>query len=232
MFTDLNVEEKIYLHETSKANINISKLFEEDKDILADPVQRAHVDGSSYAKRYKKLLDEIRAADERYLPYDKHKIFTRFLRLRRQYCPNDTMRVVGDDASPKEKPLSEDDKSGIQLWGIGYESSDDENYASDGDNSEEELDEDEIASISVLSSKIEKIETELDETDMQQIKDSSALRDNFNNRWWNPSLTDSFFTVYANDHRMKGKEPYVKFRKGDQIFNNYGDHTNSFLIEK
>lgn len=103
-------------------------------------------------------------------------------------------------ASPGEKH----EDHGSQIWGLGYASSNDE---SDDDAADMELTEDEARTNAKIAEKI--LKGDDIQEDRETIADSTRLRDVYNNRWWNPSLDQTYFTMYNYSTK--------KIEKGSQI---------------
>lgn len=65
---------------------------------------------------------------------------------------------------------------------------------------------------------------EITKEDMEIIYESQRLRDVYDNRWWNSSLDQTYFTMYNYSTR--------NIEKGSQIIFSYGTRGNAYLVEK
>lgn len=113
---------------------------------------------------------------------------------------------------------------GMELWGIGYVSSD---YEEDNDTDGEEEGADDCLYNEELRDKIMSTVQNPDDLEMDEfdtISTTTRLREIYNYRWWKDEDEDNYLVV-VNKHRRT-------LKAGEQVFTNYGKRTNAHLLEK
>lgn len=108
----------------------------------------------------------------------------------------------------------------MEIWGIGYVSSE---HEADDDEADMEEEGDESIENDNLRDKIFKQdEIDLEGEDFEQIYNQSKLRDAYSYRWWKDSDPDNYF-VMINWNKES-------IKPGEQIFYNYGRRSNFYLM--
>ncbi len=113
---------------------------------------------------------------------------------------------------------------GMELWGIGYVSSD---YEQDDDEDAEEEDADESEYNENLKRKIftnTEAEEDFSMEEFEHISSNSRLREIYSYRWWKDHDQDNYFVMVCK--HQEG------IKAGQQIYYNYGRRSNAFLLEK
>lgn len=59
---------------------------------------------------------------------------------------------------------------------------------------------------------------------METIYNSTRLRDIYNNRWWSPTLDQTYFSLYNYKQQ--------KILSGSQLLFSYGMRGDAYLVEK
>lgn len=138
------------------------------------------------------------------------------------------MRAEAENQDEDETEETKKEKfpnHGMELWGIGYVSSD---YEQDDDeDAHEEEDENDCLTNEDLKRKIlidkgAPDDFSLDE--FEQISSNTRLREIYSYRWWQDDDNDNYF-VMVNKHIRD-------IKAGEQIYYNYGKRTNAYLLEK
>eukprot|EP00347_Sterkiella_histriomuscorum_P010062 403338831 len=199
-----------YDKSNSKLDFNIKRLYKEDQQygpqVESDISLQKLIEGKSLNP------DDLKDR------YDEKEVFERFKNLLQSEVNNQD--EFEDEESKKEKFPNH----GLELWGIGYVSSD---YEQDDDeDAHEEEDANDCATNEDLKQKImtEQIapdDFQIDE--FEQIRSNTRLREIYSYRWWQDDDKDNYF-VMVNRHTRE-------LKKGEQIYYNYGKRTNAYLLE-
>ena len=103
--------------------------------------------------------------------------------------------VGAEEFESEESKKSKFQGHGVELWGIGYVSSDHEQ----DDDEEDEEDPDEAVQYEDIRRRIFKGEIELDMEEFETISSNTRLRDIYNYRWWSDTDQDNYF-ILVNKH--------------------------------
>lgn len=109
---------------------------------------------------------------------------------------------------------------GLELWGIGYVSSDHEDDEDEGDLEE---DPDEAAENEELRERILRGE-EFEMNDFETISNTTRLREVYNYRWWKDTDPDNYFVMVNKNTKS--------ILPGEQLYYNYGRRSNAYLLQK
>lgn len=189
------------------------KLIEGKSEDLQE--EEKQVDGKKAKKRILKEEEK----------YDEKEVFNRFCNLLRAETDNQ------DEDETEETKKEKFPNHGMELWGIGYVSSD---YEQDND---EDAHEEEEPNDSVVNEELKRKilkdkggpeDFEVDE--FEQISSNTRLREIYSYRWWqdeshtSDSPPETYF-VMVNRHSRD-------LLPGEQLYYNYGKRTNAYLLEK
>jgi len=147
--------------------------------------------------------------------YDEHVVFERFRELMKSEIDNP------DEFETEESKKAKFPNHGLQLWGIGYVSSD---YVEDNDTDDED-EEDDFSYLEDLRNKIMTSVDKIDDLSMDEyetLTSDTRLREIYSYRWWRDTDDDNY-VVLIN----KSQTP---IKTGEQIFYNYGKRTNLHLF--
>lgn len=189
--------DKVYDKSSSKMKIICPKLFKEDE--LAELPQE--------------ILQSWRDADQ--LSKDDKQLYSRDL-CKQRFLFN--QRKHKDPDSEEQKFEGDDEEFGMQLWGIGYISSD---WNEDRDDAEYLEDESDLLKEAELMEKI-RSDHSLTPSQMDEVADSTRLSDIYNTRWWKVQM-QSYFVHYNG-----GQKP---LKENDQAFYMYGSRSDDYLLE-
>lgn len=112
---------------------------------------------------------------------------------------------------------------GVEIWGIGYVTSDHSEDEDSDDNEEQEdyaYNEDLKRKILSYATSGGQVDFEMDE--FENISANTRLREIYQYRWWSDADSDSYFVMINRSLKS--------FRKGEQIFYNYGKRNNNYLL--
>ena len=115
---------------------------------------------------------------------------------------------------------------GLELWGIGYVSSDHSEDDDEGDAEETETDcaYNEDLKRKILSSAEVGGAIDFDIEEYENISNNTRLREIYSYRWWQDSDQDNYIVMINRSGRT--------LKAGEQIFTNYGCRNNSYLLQK
>lgn len=194
-----------YDKSTSKLSFNVKRLFKEDEKVKDDPELQKLIEGE-------KLTNED--TENR---YDEKEVFERFKNLMNSEIDNP------DEFETEEHKRQKFPNHGLELWGIGYVSSDyEQDDDSDDDEDEEESVYNEDLKEKIMTKKCAPDDLTMDEFDT--VSYNTRLREIFSYRWWEDNDDDNYFVMVNKNRRT--------IKAGEQIYYNYGKRTNAYLFEK
>ncbi len=167
-------EKDIYDLESSKLKYNVNRLFKEDS--LSDPEYQKVIEGE-------KILIHPNH-------YQKERVIERFSNLMKHYKEEDEEK----EQEEVKKEMFPD--HGVEIWGIGYVTSD-HSEDQDSDNNEEQEDyaynEDLKRKILSYATSGGQVDFEMDE--FENISANTRLREIYQYRWWSDADSDSYFVM-------------------------------------
>ena len=151
--------------------------------------------------------------------YEKKDVFQRY--------QNIVKRFTEEDQEEDKKEAVEGGESiqhGVEIWGIGYMTSD---HSEDLDSEEAEGEDyayNEDLKRKILSYATSGGQVDFEMEEMESISSSLLLSEIYQYRWWSDADTDSYLVMIN-----KTSSPFLK---GSQIHYNYGRRNNSYLMQK
>jgi hypothetical protein len=121
--------------------------------------------------------------------YNESEVFNRFKNLMRS-------EIGAEEFESEETKKEKFSEHGVEIWGIGYISSDHE-----PDNDESDLEEDaaESAENEELRQRILNGEIDFDMEEFETISNTTRLREVYSYRWWKDTDQDNYF-IMVNKH--------------------------------